>query len=266
MAGIALVVSDVDGTLVTGDKRLTPATIDAVRQLARQGIAFTVASSRPPVGLGMLVEPLKLTLPMGAFNGSTVVSPDLTVVEEHFIPQEAAREAVDFLLGRDIDVWLFAEGQWILRDPAGLYTDRERRAIRAEPTVVADFAPFLSHVSKIVGVSDRFARLAECEADLAARLGDRASAHRSQRYYLDVTPPGVDKGSLVDALARALGIGPEAIVTLGDMANDIALFRRSGFPVAMGNAAQDVKDAAKAVTLSNEEDGFAQAIERYVLG
>ena len=266
MAAISLVVSDVDGTLVTSDKRLTPATLDAVRRLGQAGIAFTVASSRPPVGLAMLVEPLRLKLPMGAFNGSTVVSPDLTVVEEHLIPADAAREAVDRLIASGADVWVFAEGQWLLRDPAGAYTDRERRTLLHEPTVVADLGPHLDRAAKIVGVSADFPLLAAQEAEIAAALGDGASVHRSQRYYLDVTPPGVDKGSLVDALARALGIGPEGIVTLGDMANDIALFRRSGFPIAMGNADEHVRAAAKAVTRTNDEDGFAAAIDAYVLG
>lgn len=266
MAGVSLVVSDVDGTLVTSDKQLTPATIDAVRRLGQQGIAFTIASSRPPIGLAMLVEPLKLKLPMGAFNGSTVVSPDLTVVEEHLVPADAAREAVARLDRAGADVWVFADGQWILRDPAGPYTDRERRTLLSEPTVVADLAPYLDRAGKIVGVSRDFALLAEQEAEIGAALGAGASVHRSQRYYLDVTPPGVDKGSLVDALARALGIGPESIVTLGDMANDIALFRRSGFPIAMGNATDEVQRAARAVTRTNDEDGFAAAIDAYVLG
>lgn len=263
---ISLVVSDVDGTLVTSDKRLTPATIEAVRRLGAEGIAFTIASSRPPVGLRMLVEPLGLRLPMGAFNGSTVVSPDLAVVEEHLIPEPAARTALDGLLAGGVDVWVFADGQWILRDPQGVYTDRERRAIEAEPTVVADLAPYLDRAAKIVGVSRDFDRLARLEGDLAGAIGAGAHVHRSQKYYLDVTPPGVDKGSLVDRLARALGIDHEAIVTVGDMANDVALFRRSGFPIAMGNAADDVRAAAKAVTRTNDEDGFAQAMTQYVLG
>lgn len=266
MAGISLVVSDVDGTLVNSDKALTPATIDAVRRLGQHGIAFTIASSRPPIGLRMLVEPLRLRLPMGAFNGSTVVSPDLTVVEEHLIPEAAAREAIARLDAAGIDAWVFADNAWILRDPAGAYTDRERRTLQSEPKVVPDLAPYLDRAAKIVGVSREFDALAVQESEIAAALGDGASVHRSQRYYLDVTPPGVDKGSLVDAVARAIGCGPEGIVTLGDMANDIALFRRSGFPIAMGNAEVSVQRAAKAVTRSNDEDGFAAAIDAYVLG
>ncbi len=85
MTPIKLLISDVDGTLVTKDKRLTPASIEAVRELRARGIQFSVTSSRPPFGMRMLREPLNLDLPMGAFNGSSIVRPDLTVDEQQTI-------------------------------------------------------------------------------------------------------------------------------------------------------------------------------------
>jgi hydroxymethylpyrimidine pyrophosphatase-like HAD family hydrolase len=100
---------------------------------------------------------------------------------------------------------------------------------------------------------------------LREALGEGASTARSQPYYLDVTPPGVDKGTMVAALARHLEIGSEAIATIGDMENDVPMFARSGVSIAMGNADPAVKARARAVTTSNEEDGFARAMERFVL-
>ena len=88
---------------------------------------------------------------------------------------------------------------------------------------------------------------------------------RSQAYYLDVTPPGADKGTFVDAMAKRLGISHDAIATIGDGGNDVAMFRKAGLSIAMGNAAPEVKQQANCVTGSNEEDGFASAIERYIL-
>jgi hypothetical protein len=116
-----------------------------------------------------------------------------------------------------------------------------------------------------VGVSQDFERLTACEAAAREALGDRVSVVRSQRYYLDVTPAGTDKGTLLVELARRLGVPREEIVTIGDMENDLPMFRNSGFSIAMGNATDEVKRTANAVTLSNEEDGFAEAIERIVL-
>ena len=131
-ADIALVISDVDGTLVTSDKRLTPAARAAVRSLGEAGIAFTIASSRPPIGLKPLAAELGLTLPMGAFNGSTLVAPDLTILSETLIPAEAARAAARLFAEAGLDIWVFAEGRWNLTDPHGPYTDLERRTLVTE--------------------------------------------------------------------------------------------------------------------------------------
>ncbi len=263
---IALVVSDADGTLVTDDKRLTPAAIAAVRRLGAAGIGFTLASSRPPVGLRSLAEALDLRLPMGAFNGSTVCTPDLRPISERLIPEAVARAAATRLDAAGIDVWVFADGAWNLRNPQAPYTDLERRTLQTEPHVVPDLSALLGRAAKIVGVSRDHAGLARLEEALAAELDGRAAVHCSQPYYLDVTPPGIDKGSFVADLGRQLGIPRERIATLGDAANDVALFRESGLSIAMGNAAPAVQRAASAVTADNNEDGFARAINRFVFG
>lgn len=264
--GIALVVSDVDGTLVTTDKRLTPAAVEAVRRLGAAGIGFTLASSRPPVGLRSLVAALDLRLPLGAFNGSTVCGPDGETVSETLIPEEAARAAAAHLDAAGVDLWVFSGGAWFLRDPAAPYVDLEARTIQAEPRVVADLTAPLARAAKIVGVSRDPEHLASLETRLSVELGPRAAVHRSQAYYLDVTPPGADKGRFVADLGRRLGLPRARIATLGDAGNDVAMFRESGLSIAMGNADSAVRAAAAAVTADNDSDGFARAIERFVLG
>jgi Cof subfamily protein (haloacid dehalogenase superfamily) len=264
-ADIALVISDVDGTLVTTDKSLTPATRAAVRRLEAAGIAFTLASSRPPMGLKSLATELGLTLPMGAYNGSTLVAPDFTILSETLIPAEAAREAARRFAEKGLDIWVFAHGQWNLTDPHGPYTDLERRTLQAEPNVVANLAALLDHAAKLVGVSADAIHLKACETEIAAALAGRADVHRSQAYYLDVTPPGSGKAAFVDAMSRHLGIDRSRIATLGDAANDIPMFARSGFSVAMGNAAPAVQAAARAVTATNDADGFAKAVDDFIL-
>jgi Cof subfamily protein (haloacid dehalogenase superfamily) len=266
MRRISLVLSDVDGTLVTPDKQLTPATIEAVGRLAENGIGFTVASSRPGFGLRMLVEPLALRLPMGAFNGGALVAPDLTPIEQHPVPPDAAARAIEVLTSFGVDIWVFTATEWLLRDPEGPYVARERRTVQSEPRVVESFDEFLSATLKIVGSSADFDRLAECEAAMRTALAGAASAARSQPYYLDVTAPGLDKGTVLDALSRRLGIPPEEIAAIGDMENDIPMFRKAGFAIAMGNAPPEVKAEADAVTLANTEDGVAAAIDRFILG
>src|ERR1700712_4278587 len=113
MNRIALVVSDVDGTLVTHDKRLTDGAKRAVQRLHTAGIGFTITSSRPPVGLRFLGQPLGITLPIGPFNGSSIGDPQLKPMEQHLIPVAAARRSLDLLNEFGVDIWLFTNDQWI---------------------------------------------------------------------------------------------------------------------------------------------------------
>ena len=261
MTRIALVVSDVDGTLLTKDKILTDGAKAAVRGLHEAGIGFTIVSSRPTIGMGFLIEPLAITLPIGAFNGSSIVDPQLKPVEQHLIPPAVAQRSLDVLNEFGVDIWLFTNDQWLTRNPDGEYVSHEQLAIRHDPAIIADFTPYLSRACKIVGASSDAPLLARCEAAMQEAVGRQATAVRSQTYYLDITPPGYDKGTFVAAMAKRLGISTDAIATIGDMQNDLPMFAGSGVSFAMGNATDDVKKRATQVTDSNERDGFARALE-----
>lgn len=262
MNSVRLVISDVDGTLVTRDKQLTPAVIAAVHRLHTRGIAFTAVSSRPPFGMRMLTAPLKLTLPMGAFNGSTLFNPDGSILESHAIPRDAVNVALDLLNAQGVDVWLFTATRWMVQNGDTSYIARERHTLDFEPEIIHAISPLPDGICKIVGVSDDFDRLAACEPELKAALGKAAHAARSQNYYLDITSPGFDKGTFVEASANRLGIPLRQVAVIGDMTNDVPMFLKAGISFAMGNASDAVKARATATTLSNDEDGFAAAIER----
>jgi hypothetical protein len=261
MTRIALVVSDVDGTLLTKDKTLTESAIDAVQKLGEAGIGFTITSSRPTIGMRFLIEPLQIALPIGAFNGSCIVDPGLKPIEQHLIPAAAAQRCLELLNEYGTEIWLFTSDRWLARDADGQYVPHERRAIRADPTIVADFTPYLTSACKIVGAGGDPALMQRCEIAMQEALGTQATAVRSQSYYLDITPPGVNKGTFVQTIARRLGISLDAVATIGDMQNDLAMFRTSGTSFAMGNATDDVKKVATHVTASNEDEGFAKAME-----
>ena len=261
MSRVALVVSDVDGTLLTKDKTLTDGARSAVKRLHDAGLAFTIISSRPIIGMRFLIAPLGLTLPIGAFNGSSIVDPQLKPVEQHLIPLPAAQRSLELLNEFGIDSWLFTNEKWLTRNGNGEYVGHEKLAIRSDPTVVADFAPYLTASCKIVGSSSDPGLLQRCELAMQQALGTLATAVRSQSYYLDVTPPGCDKGTFVESIARLLNISTDAVATIGDMQNDLAMFRKSGVSIAMGNAADDVKSLATHITRSNEDEGFAGAVD-----
>ena len=264
-SAIGAVVADVDGTLVTSGKVLTARTEAAVAELRRRAIPFTIISSRPARGMRMLVAPLRISLPIAAFNGGIIATPDLGTISEHLIPEDIAHRAIALLRSRGVQTWVFCGQDWLVRDRSAPYIDHERRTVGFEPRVVDDFTPFLGRAGKIVGVSPDPALLPGCEQALRAELDGAATIACSQAYYLDITHPLANKGDGLSALAKALGIPAEQIAVIGDGANDVAMFRRGGSSIAMGNASEEVKASADAVTASNDDDGFAWAIEKLVL-
>ena len=260
---IRLLLSDVDGTLVTKDKVLTPGALTAAAALRAAGVGLAVTSSRPPRGLRMLIEPLKLHLPLAGFNGGLMVNPDFSVVERHPIDPAVARRTVDLLLKEGMGVWVYTEADWLVRDANGPHVARETFILQFDARVVSAFSDDdLDHAFKIVGVSDDHPLVARVEKAAQALLGSTASATRSEAHFIDVTHPLATKGAVVTTLAKQLNILPQQIATIGDMPNDVLMFRQSGYSVAMGNASDEVKAQASAVTDSNENDGFAKAVQR----
>jgi Cof subfamily protein (haloacid dehalogenase superfamily) len=263
---ISAVVSDVDGTLVTDDKVLTARTRAAVARLHVCGIAFAIISSRPPRGLRMLIDSLRITTPIAGFNGGLVTTPGLSPLTQHLMSPAAAREAVEIIEAHGAEAWLFHGEDWLARDPAGPYVGLEEKTILYPPIIVEDFGRARDAASKIVAVSDDFDLLTRLEPIARAALAERATVVRSQPYYLDFTHPLANKGVALSELAKLLEIPPAEIAVIGDGGNDVAMFERGGLSIAMGNAAPQVQRAADFVTDPNNQDGFAKAVERYVLG
>jgi Cof subfamily protein (haloacid dehalogenase superfamily) len=265
-APIRLVLADVDGTLVTKDKILTERARAVVRALAQAGGAFAITSGRPPRGMKMLIEPLALKTPIAGFNGGVFVNPDLRVISSHTLAPEAAREAVELIEKAGLDAWLYTPDDWLIRDPGAPHVEREAWTVKFDAKVVRAFSDSdFEHAVKIVGVSDDLDKVAQVERQAQEALGKTASAARSQPYYLDVTHPKANKGVVIDTLSRMLKVPREEIATLGDMPNDVLMFARSGFSVAMGQASDEVKAKASAVTDSYEDEGFAKAMEQLIL-
>lgn len=263
---ISLVLADVDGSLLTSEKVLTARAAKAVNALTAEGIAFAITSGRPPRGMAMLVAPLALKTPIAGFNGGVFVRPDLSMIESHTLDPDIAKQTVALILGQKLDVWIYTASEWLIRDPDAPHVAREAWTVKFDAEVVPEFTnKHLAHAVKIVGVSDDLDRVAACEKRAQEELGDRASAARSQPYYLDVTHPRANKGAVVAALSKFLNIPSGEIATVGDMPSDVSMFRKSGFSIAMGNASGAVKAHASVVTDGNESEGFAKAMEKFIL-
>lgn len=260
------VVSDVDGTIVNHNKEVTAPSIAAAQRLRQRGIGLTIASSRPPWGMRHVADALAITGPIAGFNGAVIVDQAGAVLHEARIPRNATQAALAMLADEGVSAWVFTSSHWFILDPDGPHVAHERRTIRSDPAVLPDFSPWLDQACKIVGASDDLEHLADVATRMAARLGDQANAGLSQKYYLDVTPPGVSKGSVVSYVAGANAIASASIAAIGDMDNDIAMFGVAGYAIGMGNGSPAVLAAADVITLSNDDDGFAAAINTLLDG
>lgn len=262
---IRLLLSDIDGTLVPPDKVLTERSIQAVNNLRHAGILFAITSSRPPRGLSMYIEPLKLSTPIAGFNGGMIIDPDRNVLEELTIDDDIVTTTIDFLDEHDVTAWIYRGQEWYVRDPNGPHVEHEAEVCEFRPLPVANFDSVSESVAKIVGVSDDKDALARAQRELHATFGADLSATNSQSYYLDITCPQANKGMVVDYLSSMFDVPAIHIATIGDAQNDVSMFERSGLSIAMGNAENEVKSSASEVTTSNEDEGFARAIERFIL-
>ncbi len=262
---VRLLLSDVDGTLVTPEKQLTPRSIDAVRALREAEVLFAITSGRPPRGMEMLVEPLGLSTPIAAFNGGLIVEPDLEVVAKHLVPEALVGRVIELFRSFGLAVWVYRGADWLVDDRDGPHVARESSTVQFQPTVVEGFEHVTTDIAKIVGVSDDHDAVAAAEAAGHDALGDQLSVARSQPYYVDVTHPRANKGDVARFLSARYGILEEEIASIGDMPNDVLMFAHSGLSVAMGNAHREVQRAARQVTTSNDEEGFANAVERFIL-
>jgi Cof subfamily protein (haloacid dehalogenase superfamily) len=262
---IKLLLSDVDGTLVTKEKALTPRAIAAVHSLHAADIHFAVTSGRPPRGMEMLVEPLALATPLSAFNGGLVVEPDMEVVAERVVPDDLVSPTIALLESFDLSIWVYQGADWFVRDREGPHVARESSTVQFAPTLVASFDGITTGVAKIVGVSDDYDVVAEAAEATRQTFGHHVAASRSQDYYLDVTHPDANKGGVVKYLSARYGIPQDEIATIGDMPNDVLMFAQSGLSIAMGQSGREVHRAARHVTTSNDDEGFANAVDRFIL-
>jgi Cof subfamily protein (haloacid dehalogenase superfamily) len=259
---VRMVIADVDGTLVTKDKVLTPRAIAAVKKLHEAGILFAITSGRPPRGMKMLIEPLDITEPIAGFNGGVNVKPDLTVISKQLLAADVAAEVVGMIVKHGLDIFLYTDSDWFVRNANAPHVAREAWTVQFQPTVVQDFDSHMDSVVKVTGVSDDLDAVARCEKDVQEWSAGRVSAARSQPYYLDVTNPKANKGEVVEMFSKLCNVPPSEIATIGDMPNDVLMFKKSGISIAMGNASPAVQKEATLVTASYDDDGFAKAMER----
>ena len=267
MVDIRLVVSDIDGTLLTSGGGISPATGREVRRVVDRGVHFSIASDRPTPAVRRALEGLDVSVPIISSNGAVVE--DLNtgeVVRSSHLGAQVAGQVLEVVERHDV-YWALAatpEG-WACRlgrDPDQELLGRVLAAL--EPTHIEEWAGYLEGEPPILKilVHGRESELDRLEGELGGVEGVYVTS--SSLGNREITLPGADKVSAAGLLAARLGVGRESMLAIGDGRNDLDLLVWAGVGVAMGNAVPELKRIADWVTATNDEDGVALALARYV--
>jgi Cof subfamily protein (haloacid dehalogenase superfamily) len=189
----------------------------------------------------------------------------MTIIEQRVIPNQLVIPIAELMTSFHLSVWIYRGADWYVLDPKGPHVAREAWTVKFEPKVMTSVADNTEGVAKIVGVSDDHEAVSHASSAAHQQFGDHLTASASQPYYLDVTHPEANKGFVAQYLARKYGLSTDQIATIGDMPNDVLMFAHSGLSIAMGNADRQVQRSARRVTATNEDEGFAKAVEQFVL-
>lgn len=262
MTKIRLLLVEVDGALLTPEGRLTAAARDAVDDLRAAGIDLAITSARCPRGLRGLVEPLQLTTPLAAFDGGRLVRPDLSTLEQHPIEDACAVAILACVERHGLDAWVYQDDDWLVRR-VDAHVIHEQATIGLSPAIVEGWEGLIQTAIKIVASGEPDA-LARCEAELQD-LSAHVSTTRSGPFQLCMMHPRANPGEVAKALSRRLEIPAEAIATIGGLPSDILMFRESGLSIAMGQARACAQRQAHFITRSNSDEGFAYAVETWIL-
>lgn len=262
--GIALVISDIDGTLITSNHEVTEATKQTAHHLYERGITLSLASSRPPRSIRPLAEALALKSPFAAFNGALVTKANGEMVARNTIPPDVIQRIKAIADDLGIGVWLYDDTEWYVSN-RDAFVDREEHTSGFSPIMDGYENHLSEHLPKLTVVG-KPELVAIAEERVMGEMGDKVSASRSKPRFLDVTAYGIHKGSVVMRLSELLEISQNNIAVIGDGPNDVEMFRQAAVAIAMGQAVDSVRAEAKYLTSSNDDEGWSHGIEKYVLG
>ncbi|HGO5855273.1 TPA: Cof-type HAD-IIB family hydrolase [Mannheimia haemolytica] len=251
------IFSDIDGTLLNSRHQITPKTEKAIKAVIQQGIPFIPVSARPPLAITPYANQLNLTNPIICYSGALVLDHDLTplcsiaIEPDDLIKLEQHLKEVDHL-----SISHYAGTRWFCNRVEDQWIQQESEitglTASQKPAVVADV-----HKILIMGTAEQIASL---EQQLKAEF-PQLSIHRSKNEYLEIMNKAATKSNAIRFMEKRLNITGDEVIAFGDNFNDLDMLEYAGLSVAMGNSPQPIKQAAKRVTVTNDEDGIALVLE-----
>ena len=253
-----LIVLDLDGTLTNSKKEITPRNRETLIRMQEQGIRLVLASGRPTYGIVPLANELRMNEFGGfilSYNGGEIINWETQeMVYENVLPNEVVPVLYECARTHQLSILTY--------DGAEIITENSQDPYVLKEAFLNKMADITLPVAKclIVGDADKLIPL---EAELCLRLQGRINVFRSEPYFLELVPQGIDKALSLAVLLKEIGVAREEVIAIGDGYNDLSMIRFAGLGIAMGNAQEPVKKAADYITLSNEEDGVAEAINKF---
>jgi len=263
-----VLVLDIDGTLTNSKKEITPATKEALIETQEQGHIVVVASGRPTAGIVKIADELELGRFGGyvlSFNGARITNwKTKEIIYQNVLSNEMIKPLYDFAIDNNLGLVSYEDNCVITGTRHDEYMELEARI---NSISIKDVTNFIEYVDFPVNKCLFTASLdvaEQKEKELAELYGDRASIYRSEPFFIEVMPEGVDKAASLDKLVNALGLSQKDTIAVGDGFNDMSMIKYAGIGVAMKNAQDKVKEAADYITLSNDEDGVVDVINKFI--
>lgn len=260
-----LLVLDLDGTLTNSKKEISPRNLQTLLRLQQNGVRLVLASGRPTFGIAPLADALHMKEYGGfilSYNGGEIIEwATGRLLYKNLLPDDVLPVLYTAAVRNNQAILTYNNEYILTENPDNEYVHKEAFLNRMKIRAVDDFleaAPRPLPKCLIVGDPDRLIRT---EAELSLRLQGQISVYRSEPYFLELVPMGIDKAQSLSVLLDKLGLTREAMVAMGDGYNDLSMIKFAGMGVAMANAQEPVKQAAEYITLSNDEDGVAAAVE-----
>lgn len=264
-----VIVLDLDGTLTNREKVVTPRTKEALMEAQRQGKKVVLASGRPTFGVMPLAKELLLKEYGGyilAFNGGIIQNCETDeVVFSSQLPVESNQRIIDLAKDQGVNILTYEKNRIITPDATCPYVEKEAFINKLEVEQIDDFRNYVDFpVPKFLMLDDGD-YLAMVEPRMKAALGKHFSVYRSEPHFLEILPKGIDKAQSLARLLERIGLKKEQMIACGDGYNDLSMIQFAGLGVAMENAVLPVRSAADYITLSNNHDGIAHVVEKFML-
>lgn len=265
MPDIKLVAIDLDGTLLKNDLTISPRAEEAIKAAAAKGVYVTICTGRMYASALPYIKQLNMELPIITYNGAFVKhSVTGQVLYEKLLPSHMAKDIYLRAKKYKLHSNIYANDRLYV-DCLNKWADNYARKVGVEINIVEDMVEFLEDDPiKIVSIAEP-AALKDLEQELSDVYGDKLYITSSLPTFLEILHPDATKGKGLEAVARYFGISRECVMGIGDSFNDVEMFNYAGFSVVMGNGEEEVKKIADYVTCSNDDDGVAEAIEKFVL-